>query len=319
MSKKKKYKKKENKYFYTAISGIIVIIVIFLSLISIYVLDSIVVVNQQKVETNKKKNEVDKENIEQKDAKENYYKPKISEDVPSEYKEDFINACDFSGIDVESVSDFQKIDNWEYGELFSFIYNGGDYKTHTSNSGEIVKIEDAFSNILYENKNAELVKNEDGETDVPGESNDYISKPEVDKKNIYNPDDNIEKLIAEYNQISEFKIGENNIRQGAYDFSACASCNGVWIMIYDSTKMYVDFSVDAYNDSQIYPVFRDFCKVLNKNLTDEEILAGWNELQTGKYKAYNYYYIGGIQCSYIGFRPEIGAMTQYTIKIGAEY
>lgn len=313
MYKKKKQKRIENKYFYAGIC-IIAIILVCLFLISAYVLNALENVKQEANEVNKKKNEVS-----QKEEKENYYKPQISIEIPNEYKDDFINACDSCGIDVECISNFQKIDNWQYGENFSFIYNGGYYTICFSNSGEVVSISDCTSEKIYENADVELIENESEEVEIPEETPNEAREVEENKKNIYNPDDNIERLITEYNQISEFKIGENNIRQGAYDFNACASCNGVWIMIYDSTKMYVDFSIDAYDDSRIYPIFRDFCKVLNKNLTDEEILAGWSELQTGKYKAYNYFCLGGIQCSYSGFRPEIGAMTQYTIKIGVEY
>lgn len=309
MSRKEKQKRRKNLIFYLEIFSTCIVFFICLSFITVSVLNNVSYKNQKSTETESKKEER-AENINK-----DYYKIQINVDIPEKYKDDFINACSLCSVDIESISDFEKVENWEYGEIYSFIYNGVNYTANLSNSGEVVSIIDSTPEKIYENKNAELIKNEEEEQSQTQEAREL----EEDKENIYNPNDNIERLITEYNQISEFKIGENNIRQGAYDFSACASCNGVWIMIYDSSKMYIDFSIDANDDSRIYPVFRDFCKTLNKNLSDEEILSGWNELETGKYKAYKYFYIGGIQCDYGGFKPEIVALTQYSVRIGYEY
>lgn len=318
MLRKKKYKKRKT-IFCLEILCITIVSFICLSFIMIIVLNNAVSKNQQKESKKEKKIVNEKEKNAENINKDSYYKLQINADIPEKYKDNFIDACSSCDVDIESISDFKKAENWEYGEIYSFIYNGVNYTANLSNSGEVVSIIDSTPEKIYENKNAQLIKDESEEQSQEQEAREGTGEIEENKENIYNPDDNIEKLITEYNQISEFKIGENNIRQGAYDFNACASCNGVWIMIYDSSKMYIDFSIDANDDSRIYPVFRDFCKTLNKNLSDDEIFAGWSELQTGRHGAYNYFYIGGIQCSYTGFRPEIGALTQYTVKIGNEY
>ncbi len=313
MSKRKKYKRVKKGKFYIEIFCISIMILICISFIAVCLLK-----NQESTMTStmKKAESPDSRLNSTKSLRESYYEPQINIDISNEYKEDFIRASSSCGIDVESISNFQKIEVWEYGEVYAFIYNGGDYTVLFSNSGETVSISDSTPEKIYENKDVELIRNEYEEPELSEEILDEKGEIEKNRRNVYHQDDNIERLITEYNQVAEFKIGENNIRQGAYDFNACVSCNGLWIMIYDSSKMYIDFSIDAYDDTRIYPVFRDFCKTLNKNLTDDDILSGWNELRTGKYKAYHYFYLGGIQCSYNEFTPEIGAATQYTIKIG---
>ena len=68
-------------------------------------------------------------------------------------------------------------------------------------------------------------------------------------------------------------------------------------MIYDSKDIFVDLSIEDWDDSHIYPVFRDFIKTLDCDVLESEIKSGWNDLLTGKYIGYKYRNIGNTKCS----------------------
>lgn len=141
----------------------------------------------------------------------------------------------------------------------------------------------------------ELIESKPQTTEIMKDSEKNL---EIEEETIlYHNDSVINRLIIDYNGVAEFPIDQNHIGNGAYNFSANASCNGVWIIIYNSKRLFVDFSIQDFDDTHIYPILRDFFKVMDENLTDEKIADGWKELKTGKYIAYNYYGIGNIECS----------------------
>lgn len=152
---------------------------------------------------------------------------------------------------------------------------------------------------------------EDSQNLADRSKQDDSSKQET--SNIYHHDDIINRLITKYNEIAEFQILPDKIAPGAYSFNAIAICNGVYIMIYNSTDVFVDLSIEDSNDSHIYPVFRDFMMTLDNDLTNDEIYTGWCALLTGKYIGYKYYYLGDNECS--GTTNNImGGKVDYTIK-----
>lgn len=153
------------------------------------------------------------------------------------------------------------------------------------------QIESSKANVELINK--EVISKDKNENKDNSHQKTYI--PE--KENEFIGDDLINKLLKEYNAISEFKINKDNVKNGAYYSNAITSCNGVWIMIYDSKDIFVDLSIEDWDDSHIYPVFRDFIKTLDCDVLESEIKSGWNDLLTGKYIGYKYRNIGNTKCS----------------------
>lgn len=133
---------------------------------------------------------------------------------------------------------------------------------------------------------------------------------------VYHSDSRIDKLLKEYNEIAEYQITPDMVENGAYSFSANISCNGVWIMIYasDTNGIFVDYQNEADDDSAIMPLFRDFCKAINADLTNEDISAAWKDLQSGEYKNYNYYNCGGIKCTYSVSIPLSNGQYSFIVK-----
>ena len=103
------------------------------------------------------------------------------------------------------------------------------------------------------------------------------------------------------------------VETGAYNFTANVSCNGVWIMISANNGMSVDFSDEAANDEDIQPIFRDFCKALNSNITNDDVNSTWGILRTGKYQNYSSYDFDGIKCTY-SETPLVNGEYRYSVK-----
>lgn len=156
--------------------------------------------------------------------------------------------------------------------------------------------------------NKESISRYSTNTPIPKAKQSYI-------KNKYHSNDVINQLIKDYNKNAECIIEKGTVQNGAYPTSAHLSCNGVWISIYDSLNLYVDFNIETWSDAEIFVVFRDFLTTMDDTINENDIINGWKELQTGKYTGYNYYYIGNVQCSY--WEHEISnGMKNYTVKTG---
>ena len=140
-----------------------------------------------------------------------------------------------------------------------------------------------------------------------------IEKPNGEIK--YHGNEAVNQLLTDYNEIAEVAISPDMVQNGAYNFNANISVDGVWVQIYSGNGLFVDYSDEAESDDHIYPLFRDFTKSLNQSLTDDEINTAWKELQTGKYNNYytSKYNLGGIQITYKTEKLNNGA-NRYTIK-----
>lgn len=142
------------------------------------------------------------------------------------------------------------------------------------------------------------------------------SKPKdtVKKQNEYHKDDMINKLLTEYNKVAEVKIPPNTVSGGAYSSSAITSCNGVYIMFYsNSGGVFIDYQLEAKNDSRLFTVFRDFAKAMNPNLADSELRADFDVLSKDNVHKHNDYEIKGISCD-LSFNKLINGQTSYILK-----
>ena len=189
--------------------------------------------------------------------------------------------------------------------------------------------EEINSSVNIENKvNDETSNNAELEEDIESENvseeaepkencENYEEKEASKTENEFIGDDIINQLLIEYNQNAEFKITADDVKNGAYYENAIASCNGVYVMIYNSNDIFVDLSIEDLDDSHIYPVFRDFMKTLDLKVTNDDIYSGWCDLLTGKYTGYNYRNIGDVQCLCWVNKVNNGKLS-YTIKTGCK-
>ena len=205
----------------------------------------------------------------------------------SEHTNQIAYVWELSGSDTEEHG-YNRISLSDYGDEKSII----DFSDEWS----------AFNDEKYYNRN-ETSENEIEEIATEEETNEFVN------------DDVLNQLISDYNSISEYDIEQ--WETGAYPFNAIMSCNGVYIMAYNSNSVFVDLSIEDWDDSRIYPVFRDFIKTLDNSVTDEEVSAGWNELLTGKYIGYKYYDIGSVECMCWVKNMNNGTIS-YTVKTGCD-
>lgn len=118
---------------------------------------------------------------------------------------------------------------------------------------------------------------------------------------VYHKNNIVNQVLIEYNAIAEHSISSEMVKAGVRKNNANMSCNGVWIQIWEANngEPSIDFDVDAAeDDTMIFPVFRDFAKVMNPLFTDEQIDEVWKELQSGRYEPYDYLYFENTKMSY---------------------
>lgn len=133
----------------------------------------------------------------------------------------------------------------------------------------------------------------------------------------YHEDEHINRLLTAYNELAEYPITPEMVEDGAYDYQAHASCNGVWVTIYATSNngLFVDYDDEATNDEAIKVLFRDFNKAINPELTDDDIEVAWAELQTEEYDnpTLNFLDVQGIECTYVTSALNNGE-TRYIVK-----
>lgn len=117
----------------------------------------------------------------------------------------------------------------------------------------------------------------------------------------YHGNEQVNNLLTDYNAVAECPITPEMVENGAYNYSANVSCNGVWIMVYATSNngIFVDYQDEAASDKNVKQLFKGFCKALNADITDEDVNVAWAALQTGQYKNYNAYDFEGIECTYV--------------------
>ena len=176
---------------------------------------------------------------------------------------------------------------------------------------------EASSNTCPTSENSNVELNQEAED---SSSNDKPTnptpEPSPETANLYHSDTRIEQLISMYNEIAEYPISPDMISDGAYDFRANISCNDVFIMVTasDDNGFFVDYQIEAKDDSAIKPLFRDFCKSLNSDINDDDIDSAWSALQTKEYKNYNSYEFKGIECTYTVSMQLSNGAYRFTVK-----
>lgn len=262
------------------------------------------------------------------------------------------NSCDIEYLYLPSTLDDIEDGFWSYFHGVKELYYGGNQEQWDSICSEFRKnldVQEIYCNVNIENLGTDKAKEtpiimkepsvgENTEEDVYEENTADVEKTNNEKseqedteveeqeseiteipkqENEFIGDDAINRLLTEYNQIAEFKIDADNVGNGAYYENVITSCNGVWIMIYDSKDVFVDLSIEDLDDSHIYPVFRDFMKTLDSEVTDDDAYSGWRDLLTGKYIGYKYRNIGNVQCS-CWIKKSSNGEVSYTVKTGCK-
>lgn len=137
---------------------------------------------------------------------------------------------------------------------------------------------------------------------------------------VYHSNAVINQLLIDYNAIAEYPILPEQVEPGVRRNNADAPCNGVWLRMWEANngEPSIDFRVDsAKNDKHIFPIFRDFAKVMNSEFSDKQLEKIWKELQSGKYEGYDYYRYENIKASYWKKKYDNGKY-QYSISLWEE-
>ncbi len=178
----------------------------------------------------------------------------------------------------------------------------------TSNYDEKPNIDNNIPDSTYEAK---------VDNGVSASDSEQLVTPKLEEKVVvkYHNNKHINKLLTDYNTIAEYPITPEMVQNGAYNFTANISCNGVWIRISATSNngIFVDYNDEAANDTTIQPIFRDFCKALNSEIKDDDVDSVWKILQTEKYQNYNPYIFEGIECTY-GESPLVNGEHRYIVK-----
>lgn len=74
---------------------------------------------------------------EEEDVNEKYYD---LVELPKKYKSNFVAACLSCGINVEEISHYEKQDDWENGESYTFYYDGNTHSVYLLDNGEVSSI-----------------------------------------------------------------------------------------------------------------------------------------------------------------------------------
>lgn len=152
------------------------------------------------------------------------------------------------------------------------------------------------------------------------EPSSYATQESVSAEQLHN-DKTINNVLNAYNAVAEYKVSSEDISAGSSNSNAKASINGVYILLYSSTGIAVDYQLEATDDSAIFPVFRDFCKAINPSLTDDELELAWNDMRlfekptsVSEIKAYNELEIGGIECTFNNPQDLTNGVKRFSLK-----
>ena len=135
------------------------------------------------------------------------------------------------------------------------------------------------------------------------------------EENRYCKNEVLNGIIEEYDSIAEFPL--ENVKNGVRKNNALASCNNVWISMWEirEERISLQFTIEDYDNTAIFPVLRDFSKVLKDDIQDEYIDGAWEEVQNGKYDAYKCLRVGTLGFSYCERKLEGG---KYRIVVNLE-
>lgn len=185
-----------------------------------------------------------------------------------------------------------------------------------------------------ENQSDESVSHGDEDTAVPDKEDspeedansqdesgvgDDRAEPEMEEV-FFHRNKTINTFFNEYNQIAEYKITPEMVTESR---GASSDNNAMWYspdmniegffrsghskgFLSEAEETYADLKSYTADFDIVFCYFRDICRTLNPQLTDERIEEGWEELLTGQYRdIVTTYDLDGIQINTNQYDPDI--------------
>lgn len=135
----------------------------------------------------------------------------------------------------------------------------------------------------------------------------------------HSKNEHINRLLTNYNKIAEYDITPEIVETKQYkNDRAFITIENVWVQIYTlSTRsgLLIEIEDETYDDKIIEILFRDFCKAISPQLTQNDIILAWNNLKSGEHGYYDEpIVLMNLECTY--FRGELkSGKFRYSITI----
>ena len=115
---------------------------------------------------------------------------------------------------------------------------------------------------------------------VSSEITSAISQPAEVSTEYFKSDKELNHFFQKYNEIAEYPFEEEQIQQGNVKAKALISTGDFYIEMVNSQNGLEILIDDGPEESvALYPVFRDFLKVMDDSLSDEQIKQAWSDIK----------------------------------------
>ena len=115
---------------------------------------------------------------------------------------------------------------------------------------------------------------------VSSEITSAISQPAEVSTEYFKSDKGLNHFFQKYNEIAEYPFEEEQIQQGNVKAKALISTGDFYIEMVNSRNGLEILIDDGPEESvALYPVFRDFLKVMDDSLSDEQIKQAWSDIK----------------------------------------
>lgn len=115
---------------------------------------------------------------------------------------------------------------------------------------------------------------------VSSEITSAISQPAEVSTEYFKSDKGLNHFFQKYNEIAEYPFEEEQIQQGNVRTKALISTGDFYIEMVNSQNGLEILIDDGPEESAaLYPVFRDFLKVMDDSLFDEQIEQAWSDIK----------------------------------------
>jgi hypothetical protein len=117
------------------------------------------------------------------------------------------------------------------------------------------------------------------------------SESNIENKQKFHQNIEIDNIITKYNNISEYKINQKDLNNN-YISQVFFGLDNIWVRIADNDslkKVFIDLEEESLNLNNIKEHGAIFMKVLDNNLNDSNTKEIFNNLETYKYFGYNFY------------------------------
>lgn len=96
----------------------------------------------------------------------------------------------------------------------------------------------------------------------------------------FKPDKGLNRFFTNYNQLAEYPFEPEQIRQGNVRTKALVSTGDLYVELVNSQNGLDILIDDGPEESEaLYSVFRDFLKVMDDSLSDEQIEQAWIDIK----------------------------------------